>query len=74
MRDLHLIFLRIIFSFPLAHTKLKEILDEVKKAIQITNPDYDFVIKRLNIYYDLKLVTFDINEEKNLIVQCPIFV
>ena len=35
-------------------TKLKEILDEVKKTIQITNPDYDIVIKRLHLYYDMK--------------------
>ena len=44
-------------------TKLKEILDEVKKAIQIANLDYDTVIKRLHLYYDMKLVTFGINEE-----------
>ena len=54
--------------------KLKEILDEVKKAIQNTNPDYDSVIKRLNLYYDMKLVTFGINEERNLIVQFLIFI
>ena len=32
---------------------LQEILGEVKKAIQITNPDYDIVIKRLYVYYDM---------------------
>ena len=36
--------------------KLKEILNEVKKAIQITNPDYIIVLKRLHLYYDMKLV------------------
>ena len=55
-------------------TKLKEILDEVKKAIQITNLNYDIVTKRLHLYYDMKLVTFGINKERNLIVQFPIFV
>ena len=30
--------------------KLKEILNEVIKAIQVTNPDYDIVIKRLHLY------------------------
>ena len=44
-------------------SKLQEILGEVKKAIQITNSDYDIVIKRLNLYYDIKLVTFGIHEE-----------
>ena len=55
-------------------TKLQEILDEVKKAIQISNPDYDVVIKRLHLYYDMKLVTFVNKEERNLIVQFPVFV
>ena len=57
---------------PLPLTKLKEILDAVRKAIQITNQDYDIVIKWLNVYYDMKLVTFGINEERNLKVQFPI--
>ena len=48
--------------------KLKEILNEVKNIIQITNPDYDIIIKRLPLYYDMKLVIFGINEERNLIV------
>ena len=55
-------------------SKLQEILGEVKKAIQISNPDYDIVIKRLHFYYDMKLVTFGINEERNMIVQFTVFV
>ena len=55
-------------------SKFKDILGEVKKAIQISNPDYDIVIKRLHLYYDIKLGTFDINEEGNLIDQFPVFV
>ena len=54
--------------------KLQEILKEVKKAIQISNPDYHVVIKRLHLYYDMKVVIFGINEERNLIVQFPVFV
>ena len=54
--------------------KIKEILNEVKKSIQITNPDYDIFIKRLHLNYDMKLVTFCINEERNLIIQFPIFI
>ena len=45
-----------------------------KKAIQISNPDCDVVIKILHLYYDMKLVTFGINEASNLIVQFPVFV
>ena len=48
---------------PLASTNLKGILDEIKKTIQIINPDYHIIIKRLHLYYDMKLVIFDINEE-----------
>ena len=65
-------FKGLLTNFSLAPNKLKEILDEVKKSIQITNLDYDFVINRFNLYYDMKLVIFGINEERNLIVQFPI--
>ena len=58
----------------LPQMKLKEILNEVKKTIQITNPDYNINIKRLHLYYDMKLVTFGINKERNLIVQFPIII
>ena len=50
--------------------KLKEILNTVRR----TNPDYDLVIKRLHLYYDMKLVTFGIDSDKNLIVQFPVFI
>ena len=38
-------------------SKLQETLGEGQKAIHITNPDYNIVIKRLHLYYDIKLVT-----------------
>ena len=53
---------------------MHEILGKVKKAIQITNPDYDIVIEILHLYYDMKLVTFGIDEDRNLIVQFPVFI
>ena len=55
-------------------SKLQEVLGKGKKAIQISNPDYDIVIKRLHMYYDMELITFGINKERNLIVQFPAFV
>ena len=39
-----------------------------------TIPDYNIVIKRLHLYYDMKLVTFGIDQKRNLIIQFPIFV
>ena len=54
--------------------KLQEIVHEVRKTLQITNPDYDLVIGRLNLYYNRQLVTFGIDKDRNLIIQFPIFV
>ena len=53
---------------------MKEILKEVKTAIRKINPDYDLVIDRLHLYYDMPLVTFGINKDKNLIIQFPVFI
>ena len=47
-------YLPILLITPL---KLKDILNEVKVAMRKTNPDYDLVIDRLHLYYDMKLVT-----------------
>ena len=49
-------------------SKLNAILQEMKEALQTSNSDYDFVIKRLYLYYDMKLVTFGIDNQRNLIV------
>ena len=54
--------------------KLKEILNEVRKTLQTTNPDYDLVIDRLHLYYDMQLVTFGIDKDRNLIIQFPVFI
>ena len=53
-------------------SKLKEILNDVKMAIRKTNPDYDLVISRLHVYYDIQLVTFGTDKDKSLIVQFPV--
>ena len=55
-------------------SRLREILTMVKQNLIKTNPDYDIVIKRLHLYYDMKLVTFRIDQKRNLIIQFPIFV
>ena len=54
--------------------KLKEILNEVRTALWTNNPDFDLVIDRLHLYYDMQLVTFCINKDKNFIIQFPIFI
>ena len=57
----------------LSPLKLQEILKEVKKAIQMTNPDYHIAMKRLHLFYDMKLVTFGIDRDRNLIVKFSVF-
>ena len=54
--------------------RLKEILTTVKQNLIKTNPDDEFLIKQLHLYYDMKLVTFGIDQKRNLIIQFPIFI
>ena len=54
--------------------KLQQIISSVKEMLIKTNPDYDIVIKRLHLYYNMKLFTFGIDQKRNLIIQFPIFV
>ena len=54
--------------------KLKEILTEIKKPLQIANPDYDLVLDKLHLYHDMQLVTFNIDKNINLIIQFPVFI
>ena len=46
----------------------------VKETLTKTSPDYDIVIKRLHLYYNMKLVTFGIDRKRNLIIQFPVFI
>ena len=55
-------------------SKFNTILGKVKEALQIKNRDYDLVIKRLYLYYDMKLVTFGTDDKRNLIIQSLVFV
>ena len=48
--------------------KLKEIPNTLRTTVRKTNPDYDLVIKRLYVYYDMKLVVFSIDRDRNLII------
>ena len=54
--------------------KLQEILSEVKKSLQIANPDYNLVLDRLHLYYDMQLVTFGIDKDINLVIQFLVFI
>ena len=54
--------------------KLQEILSDIKRTLQITNPDYHLVLDRLHLYYDMQLVTFSIDKDMNLVIQFPVFI
>ena len=55
-------------------SKLEKILSEVRIAITKSNKDYDLVLTRLYLYYDIKLVAFGIDSQRNFIVQFPVFI
>ena len=55
-------------------SKLEKIPREVRITIAKSNKDYDLVLTRLYLYYDMKLVTFGIDNQRNLTVQFPVFV
>ena len=49
-------------------------MNEARIAIAKSNKDYDLVLTTLYLYYDMKLVTFGIDNQRNLIVQFPVFI
>ena len=51
-----------------------KILHEVKQVLLKTNKNYGLVIKGMYKYYDMKLVMFGIDQNRNLIIQFPVFV
>ena len=55
-------------------SKLEAIMLQVRTALTKMNKDYDLVLNRLYLYYDMKLVMFGIDNQKNLIIQFPVFV
>ena len=55
-------------------SRLREILNNSETAIWKTNPDYNLLLNRLHLYYDIQLVIFGIDKEKNLIIQFRIFI
>ena len=53
---------------------LSKILQKVKQVLLKTNKNYGLVIKGMYKYYDIKLITFGIDQNRNLIIQFPVFV
>ena len=55
-------------------SKLEAILKQVQIAIAKPNQDYELVLNKLYLYYDMKLVMFGIDSQRNLIIQFPVSV
>ena len=49
-------------------SKLEVILQQVKTALAKTNKNYDLLLNRLYLYYDMKSVMFGVDQDKNLII------
>ena len=55
-------------------TILCRITSNALQMVQKKNPDYVLTIKHITEYYDMKMVTFGVNDGEELIVAYPIFV
>ena len=55
-------------------SQLNEMITQVKKEVIKTNPELDPVIKRLHLYYHMRLATFGMDDNSDLIVQFPVLV
>ena len=49
-------------------------LQEVKQVLLKSNKNCGLVIQGMYKYYDMKLVMFGIDRDRNLIIQFPVFV
>ena len=54
--------------------QLQEILCEVKRSVHTTNPDYNLVLDRLHLYYDMQPVTFGVDNDMKIIIQFLAFI
>ena len=55
-------------------TILCRITSNVLQMVQKKNPDYILTIKHVAEYYDMKMVTFGINDGEELVVAFPVFI
>ena len=55
-------------------TVLCRITSNALQMVQRKNPDYVLMIKHATEYYDMKMVTFGVNDGEELVVALPVFV
>ena len=55
-------------------TILHRITSNALQMVQRKNPDYVLTIKHVTEYYDMKMVTFGVNDGEELVVAFPVFI
>ena len=55
-------------------TILHRITSNALQLVQRKNPDYVLMIKHVTEYYDMKMVTFGVNDSEELVVAFPVFI
>ena len=55
-------------------TTLRRIASNALQLVQKKNPDYVLTIRHVTEYYDMKMVTFGVNDGEELVVAFPVFV
>ena len=55
-------------------TILHRITSNALQMVQRKNPDYVLTIKHVTEYYDMKMVTFGVNDSEELVVAFPVFI
>ena len=55
-------------------TVLKNITENTIKLVHRLHPDYVLAIDHVTAYYDMKLATFGVDQDNNMIIAFPIFV
>ena len=55
-------------------TTLRRIASNALQLVHKKNPDYVLTIKHVTEYYDMKMVTFGVNDSEELVVASPVFV
>ena len=55
-------------------SQLNGMIIQIKRAVVKTKPQHDLVIEELHLYYEMKLMTFDIDDSSDLTVQFLVFI
>ena len=55
-------------------SRIAQMVDSVQEVLQKDFPEYTLAIKDLRDYYDMKLVTFAVDSDRNLVITFPVLI